>query len=319
MRPRRDFWALTFRCPPCSALPGLPACVPALSSLSLSAACLLACLPALRWHWQLAVGDRGGREEGGPAWACIIRPGWARSSHRLRRRIIFHVAHLTALSVSLDLSVCHSSSRCSRSFLPSRVSYNTHTFSWLPLVSDLRPCLTSRPTSPPTPSPAWASSLDLLSPHLSWATFPFTNNAPQAQASHFIADSYLHRLHLHLPRIASPRLALHGITSNIHTPLSLPDSGPSPCIRLPDPAASRASRPYQPPRPNPHLCPAVQRTDRRRALLRVAAAPPAPVRPSPPSVSPLAPEPPGHPSVIIHCLPSTARLVDDQIRPSRVV
>lgn len=163
----------------------------------------------------------------------------------------------------LNLPVCLSSSRCSRSFLLSTRVLQL-IFSWLPLVSDLRPCLTSRPNQPPTPlSRAWrcSSSKEHLisgpfwpSSHLSWTTFFSQTTRPKPKQSHFIADLTPCTDCICIC-IASNRIALHGITSNIHTPLSLPHSGPSPCIQLPDPAASRASRPYQPPRPNPHLAP----------------------------------------------------------------
>lgn len=57
----------------CSALPARLPAVP----LFLWSSCLPACLALC---WQLAVAGRGVMEEleGQPAWACIIRPGWAR-------------------------------------------------------------------------------------------------------------------------------------------------------------------------------------------------------------------------------------------------
>lgn len=129
----------------------------------------------------------------------------------------------------------------------------------------------------------------------------------------------LHHLHLHLHTHLHLHFAARHYVENIHHAPPCTDSGPSPCIRLPDPADSRASRPYQPPRPNPHLCPAVQRTDCRRALLRVAAVAPVPVRPSPPTVSP--PWPPSRPVIFLspsarHPLPA---FWDIQSRQGRTV
>lgn len=116
-------------------------------------------------------------------------------------------------SPSLDLSVCHSSSRCSCSFLPSRVSYNTPS-------ADCRSFLICARVSHPD-RPAHPHSLSCLTfvrqaehlisgpsgPQSLLDHLPFTNNTPKTQASHFITDS-LHRLHLHLHRIASHCMVL---------------------------------------------------------------------------------------------------------------
>lgn len=270
----------------------------------------------------------------------MIRPGWARSSHHLGRRIISHLRPpQLSLWLSLpDLRVCLSTYRCSS--LPSILSpvlqhTYIHTKHIQPLVSDLRPCLTSRPPQPPhlvsclgpwvlfrqnkkkkregTSSPARPPPHNLSLPLDHTFFSPRQATSSPTPCTDFICNCICICLHLHHVCIA-----LHGITSNIHTPLSVPT--------LAHPPAS-ASRPcglsclttLSTAVAEPSSCPAVQRTDRRRALLRVAAAAPVPVRPSPPSVSPLAPEPPGHPSVTFCAPPSTTRLWNIQSRPSCTV
>lgn len=233
------------------------------------------------------------------------------------------------LSVSLDLLVCLSSCRCSpsvRSPLP-RVLHNTPSAGSRSFLICAR---VSHPDLPaPTSSPAWhsllvkqsASSLDLLATISPWAN---------------LDQPSFHRQHAQRPRTKPVHHRLIALTSSAsasashriasHCMVLRPTSTRPSLYRLWPIPLHPASRPcglsclttLSTTVAEPSTCPAVQRTDRRRALLRVAAAAPAPVRPSPPSVSPLAPEPPGHLSVIL-CASSTTRLWNTPSRPSCAV
>lgn len=225
-----------------------------------------------------------------------------------------HIAHLSPLSPSaVSLLTCLSPTRpvaVVARFSSHALSYNSPSAGCRSFLICARVSHPGRPAPTPSLLPDIARQAEHLISGPLWPSIP-PSWTTFFQQSHFITDS-LHRLrlHLHLHRIASHCMV---VTSNIHTPLSLSDSGPSPCIQLPGPAASRASRPYQPPRPNPHLAPlyneptlAVLCSVWSQLLLHLSARLRRRSRLWPPS----------RPVIF---LSPTARLVADQTRPSCTV
>lgn len=299
---------------PCSALPG-PVLRVSSPSLRLSAGALCPALLCFALRWQLAVCRQGEELEGQET----ARVGLHNSTGMgLETRIADGdesscTSPTSALSLSaVSLLTCLSPTRpvaVVARFSSHALSYNSPSAGCRSFLICARVSHPDRPA--PTPSllpdvvrqaehlisgPLWPSiSLSLGPPSSNKAT----SSLPPCTVCICIC-------------IASPRIAwLLRPTST--RPSLLPDSGPSPCIQLPDPAASRASRPYQPPRPNPHLAPlyneptlAVLCSVWSQLLLHLSARLRRRSRPRPPS------------RPVIFLSPS-ARLVADQTRPSCTV